>query len=211
MIAVIGAGGHGKVVAETLEVMNLGTDIVMFDDAYASKQKDERWPLIGQISDLRKYKSKLKFVVLAIGNNDFRMKLYSDLANDGYNLPTIIHPASIVSRYADVKAGTVILAGAVVNADAKIGTASIINTSSVVEHDCLIGDGCHLSPNSTIAGNCEIGSRSWVGMGAIIKQGLKIGQNVTIGAGAAVVNNVPADQVVVGVPAVPLKSGNKIC
>ncbi|MDE6550936.1 MAG: sugar O-acetyltransferase [Clostridia bacterium] len=47
----------------------------------------------------------------------------------------------------------------------------------------------------------NIGNRVWIGAHATILQGVSIGDNAIVGAGAVVTKDVPADAVVVGVPA----------
>jgi sugar O-acyltransferase (sialic acid O-acetyltransferase NeuD family) len=95
------------------------------------------------------------------------------------------------------------MANAVINPFVKIGEACIVNTASTIDHDCILQDAVHVSPGSNLGGGVEVGFQSWVGIGACVKQYLKIGSGATIGAGAAVVNDVPAHQTVVGIPARP--------
>ncbi|MEZ5482017.1 MAG: hypothetical protein R3E73_07485 [Porticoccaceae bacterium] len=106
-----------------------------------------------------------------------------------------------ISPSASIQDGCVVCALAVVNPDAIIGYACIINTGAIVEHDCVLNEGVHLSPNATLAGAAKVGSCSWIGVGAVTKQQIDIGSNAIVGAGAVVIDSVPDNVVVAGVPA----------
>jgi serine acetyltransferase len=51
-----------------------------------------------------------------------------------------------------------------------------------------------------------VGDRAFIGAGALILPGVSIGERSVIGAGAVVTRDVPAETVVAGNPAVPIKS-----
>jgi sugar O-acyltransferase (sialic acid O-acetyltransferase NeuD family) len=198
-IAVFGASGHGKVVAELAE--ESGYQVVFFDDAYPDKQKIEHWPVVGDFVDLLNSKENYKHAVVAIGNNQIRFNLSDKLLNSGFNLPVLIHPNAVVSRYAQIEDGTVVFANAVINAFSKISCYCIINTSAIVEHDCMLGDAVHLSPNVALAGGTKIDKLSWLGLGSVTRQLVRIGSNVIVGANATVVKDIPKNVTVVGTPA----------
>ena len=201
-IAIVGASGHGKVVAELAE--ESGYQVVFFDDAYPDKQKIEHWQIIGNFTELLNLKEDYKHAIVAIGNNQIRFNLSDELFNSGFNLPVLIHPSAVVSRYAQIDDGTVVFANAVINAFSKISRHCIINTSAIIEHDCMLGDAVHLSPNVALAGGTQIDKLSWLGVGSVTKQLVKIGSNVIVGANATVVKDIPADVTVVGTPAVQI-------
>jgi sugar O-acyltransferase (sialic acid O-acetyltransferase NeuD family) len=93
------------------------------------------------------------------------------------------------------------MAAAVVNPDAIIGNHCIINTGAIVEHDCKLEDYVHVAPNASLGGNVSIGEKSLIGIGATVIPNIKIGKNVSVGAGTLVLQDVPDNAVVVGVPA----------
>lgn len=201
MIAVIGAGGHGKVVAEILQLTFPHSEIVIFDDAYPLGSLKTHWPVLDTVTNLDSYKSRVEGVVVGIGNNKIRIELSKQLENKGYKLLTAIHPEASISRFAHVLSGSVVMAGAIINTDAVIGSSVIVNTGSIIEHDCVVDDGCHLSPNSTLAGGCKVGSMSWLGVGSSVKQLVQIGRSVVVGAGAVVIEDVSDNVTVAGIPA----------
>jgi sugar O-acyltransferase (sialic acid O-acetyltransferase NeuD family) len=199
-LAILGASGHGKVVADTAETVGW-SEIFFFDDAWPSCVANGIWPVIGTGKQLLERAKEFDGVVVAIGNNAIRLQKALALIQQGAKMATLIHPSAYVSRHAAVGAGSVIFAGAVVNAGASIGAGCILNTGSSVDHDCSLDDSVHISPGARLAGGVRVGQCSWVGIGACVKQMVEIGADVMVGAGAAVVTNVVDGATVVGVPA----------
>ena len=203
ILAIVGASGHGKVVADLAEV--LGYKVVFFDDAYPNKKSIEHWSVIGSFSDLLSAKGTHQEVIIAIGNNSIRNKFTDQLLLSGFSLPILIHPSAVVSKYAKISDGTVVFVNAVINAFAQIGVSCIINTGTVVEHDCVIGNCVHLSPNVALAGGTTVDDLSWLGIGSVTRQLIHIGENATIGANSTVITNISSHDTVVGSPAVSIK------
>lgn len=204
-IAILGASGHGKVLAELAE-LNGYERIEFYDDAWPVKCKLEHWSIIGDTNDLFANLSGYDACVVAIGNNAIRLSKLLLLRDKQAPLVSLIHPSATVSAYSQLGAGSVVMANAVVNPFAQLGVGCIVNTGSVVEHDCVLGDTVHLSPNSVLAGGCQLGECVWIGIGALTRQLVKIGANATIGAGAVVIQDIPNDCIAIGVPAKVVKS-----
>ncbi|MEL4427059.1 acetyltransferase [Shewanella indica] len=201
--AIFGAGGHGKVVAELAE-LNGCQEVVFFDDNWPKFKSVEHWPVIGCYNSLLSEAKNYLMTVIAIGDNRARLNIQNKLLLSGANFGLLVHPSAIVSRYASLGRGTVVMANAVVNPFATVGDACIINTSATVDHDSKLADGVHISPGANLAGAVFVGKRSWIGIGSQVKQRVEIGQDVTVGAGSTVINNIPDLQVVVGSPAKPI-------
>jgi sugar O-acyltransferase (sialic acid O-acetyltransferase NeuD family) len=202
-LALLGASGHGKVVADAALCAGWG-DVVFFDDAWPAVTMNGHWPVVGNSAALLARAHEFGGVIVSIGNAAVRFNKQLELQAAGARLATIIHPRACVSRFARIGMGSVVMAGAVVNADATIGNACIINTGSSVDHDCDLADGVHISPGAHLAGNVAIGANSWVGVGAAVRQGIRIGESAMVGAGAVVVKPVADRSTVVGNPAAPL-------
>ncbi|MBD3768417.1 MAG: acetyltransferase [Gammaproteobacteria bacterium] len=203
-LAILGASGHGKVVAEIAELN--GWDVVFFDDAFPSVNGLAHWPVIGTTEDLLNDLQRFDGCFVAIGNNRIRLDKQTMLTEKGATLPVLIHPLAVISRYANVQAGCVVMAGAVVNPFALVQQACIVNTASTIDHDCILAEGVHISPGANLAGGVSVGACSWIGIGASVKQCVQIGANVVVGAGAAVVSDIADNLTVVGVPARALDS-----
>lgn len=199
-LAVFGASGHGKVVADAAEKCGWKT-IVFFDDAWPTLESNGPWEVCGDTDTLLANLTAFDGIIVSIGNNTTRSRKQIQLMDNGANIVSVIHPSAIVSTYATVGEGTVIFANAVVNASAKVGVGVIINTGSVVEHDCAMGDFSHISPNAVLSGGVIAGKRSWIGAGASVRQMVQIGDAAIVGMGAVVIKNVPAGATVIGSPA----------
>lgn len=207
-LAILGASGHGKVVADTAE--RCGWQIVeFFDDAWPQTTRNGVWNVVGDTASLKDASHTYDGVLVAIGNNRIRHRKLLDLQQVGARLCTLIDPGATVSRYAVLEAGTVVFAGVVVNAHARIGLGAILNTGCSVDHDCVLGAAVHISPGARLAGGVRVGDLSWVGIGASVRQLVEIGRQATVGAGSAVVSDIADSLTVAGVPAriLPEKSG----
>ncbi|WP_313477102.1 acetyltransferase [Stutzerimonas kunmingensis] len=203
-LALLGASGHGKVIADTAECCGW-QEIEFFDDAWPARQTNGYWPVVGDTTVLLSSLGRFDGVLVAIGNNRIRQAKLLQLQAIGAHVVSLIHPSATFSRYARLGVGSVVFAGAVINADTQIGQGTILNTGCSVDHDCVLGNAVHISPGARLAGGVEIGDLSWVGIGASVRQLILIGSGVMVGAGAAVVADVADGQTVVGVPACSLR------
>lgn len=198
-IAILGASGHGKVVAEIAELCGF-QKIVFFDDVKIDVIF-ESWEIHGNTKNLISKLSVFDACFVAIGDNKIRMEKINLLLSNNANIISLIHPFASVSKYSKIQKGSVVMAGAVINPFASIGIACIINTNATVEHDCLIGDGVHISPNAAIAGGVSIGNQTWIGIGSSVKQNIIIGHNILLGVGSVVLDDLPDGVTAFGVPA----------
>ncbi|MEZ9820010.1 acetyltransferase [Shewanella sp. 10N.286.45.A1] len=201
-IAILGASGHGKVLAEIAE-LNGYDKVVFFDDNWPKKSQLEHWSIVGNSQDLIQTSADFSACIVAIGDNKIRLNKLKELSVVNAPLVSLIHPSAIISPYSSIGLGSAVMANAVVNTASTIGQGAIINTACSIDHDCVISEGVHVSPGAHLAGGIRIGKLSWIGIGSSIKQGVTIGHNVIVGAGAAVVSNINNNTTVVGVPAKP--------
>ncbi len=201
-IAIIGQGGHSKVITDLISLHNDHSIVGYFDDKHIDLTvKDNTYfGSILMVKEIKKLIKDLK-IIIAIGNNKIRKTIIErlDLPNESYL--SIIHPSAIISPSAKIGTGTVVMAKSVIQADAVIGRHSIINTNSVIEHDNRIGDFVHVSPNVTLTGSVQVEHGVHIGAGATVIPNTNIGEWSIIGAGASVINNIPPFCTAVGVPA----------
>lgn len=199
-LALLGASGHGKVVAEV--ALTEGWDeVVFFDDAWPVLSQNGPWPVVGNSLALVARLHEFQGVIVSIGDCVVRWSKHLELREVGAPMVTVIHPGATISRYASLGGGSVVMAGAVVNIDSHIGEAVIVNTGATVDHDCDLADGVHICPGAHLSGNVKVGHCTMVGVGVAIKQGVVIGDQAIIGAGAVLVRNVDDCVVVAGNPA----------
>ncbi|MFH1345541.1 MAG: acetyltransferase [Pseudomonadota bacterium] len=199
-VAILGAAGHGKVVADAAMAMH-GTTVAGFldDDPALTGTMVMGLPVLGTIPLWQDF--AVDAVVVAIGDNRRRREVVIRERARNAALATIVHPAAVVSRHARVGPGTAVLAGAIINADADVGENVIINTGAIVEHDCVIESHVHIAPGSCLAGGVRVGEGSFLGIGCRILPGRSIGRWCIVGAGAVVIRDVEDHSTVAGVPA----------
>jgi sugar O-acyltransferase (sialic acid O-acetyltransferase NeuD family) len=197
IVAVLGGGGHAKVVIATLRAAGFVPAVVLDDDASTWGGKVLGIPVVGPIAALADHGADA--AVIAVGSNAARAAVAAMLG--GVALATVVHPAATVDSSARLGPGTVVFAGAVIQPDAVIGSHVIVNTSATIDHDCLVEDFVHLAPGVHLAGNVRVDRRAFVGVGGVVIPGRHIGTDAVVGAGAVVVRDVPAGATFAGVPA----------
>ncbi|WP_019908918.1 acetyltransferase [Paenibacillus sp. HW567] len=199
-LLILGAGGHGKVVAETA-MLTRQWDRIAFLDNNNNLNNLMGIPIIGCFETYVDHVKSYSHAIVALGNNITRLIWMAKLEKAGFEIPVIIHPSSIISRFCEIESGSVVLAGVVVNANTSIANGCILNTSSTIDHDCIIGKGVHISPGVNVAGTVSIKDFSWLGIGSKIANNVTIGSSVIVAAGAVVISDIPDNVMVAGVPA----------
>ncbi|WP_312458507.1 acetyltransferase [Proteiniclasticum sp.] len=197
-LIIIGASGHGKVVADIAIKMNKWQSITFLDDDQAIKIS-MGLEVIGKTADAFTYKDEADFFV-AIGSNATREKIQEKLIKEGLNVVSLIHPSVVIGTDVEIGIGSVVMAGVVINSSTRIGKGCIINTSSSIDHDNVIEDYVHISPGVMTAGSVEIGKSSWLGIGSIVSNNVNICSCCKLGAGAVVVKDITEPGTYVGVP-----------
>lgn len=197
-LIIIGAGGHGRVIADIAQKLGMYKTISFLDDGNAKETMG--LPIIGKTSNVEKYIDTADIFV-AIGNSKVRSDFIEQLLAMGAKVPTLIHPSAIIGACVEIGAGTAIMAGAVINPCSKLGKGVILNTCSSIDHDCIIGDYCHIAVGVHIAGTVSLGDKVWLGAGATIKNNVSVCKDCIIGAGAVVVKDITETGIYIGVPA----------
>lgn len=193
-LVIIGASGHGKVVADIAR-NNGYTEIVFLDDNQELTQCGG-YPVAGKTRDFKEYDCD---IIVAIGNAKIRGEFQKQIRQE--QLPVLIHPNAYVAENVKIGKGTVVAAGVIINPGAEIGEGCIINTGSSVDHDCVISDYVHISVGAHVAGTVKIGDRTWIGAGATVSNNLNICGDCMVGAGAVVIRDIREPGTYIGVPA----------
>ena len=198
-LLIVGASGHGRVIADIALKMNRWKSIKFLDDDENIKSS-MGIEVIGKSVDAFKYINDWNIFV-AIGSNSVRQKIQEKLEAEGASIPVLIHPDAIIGEQVEIGDGTAVMAGAIINCCTRIGKGCIINTGATVDHDNLIEDYVHISPGVHIAGTVKIGKGTWLGVGSIVSNNVNITSGCIIGAGAVVVKDITEPGTYIGVPA----------
>ncbi len=198
-LIIIGASGHGKVIADIAMKMNLWDRFFFLDDNEDLKNS-LGINVIGKVSDAEKYINGYDFFV-AIGSNASREKVQNRMIEAGAFIATLIHPDSVIGQQVEIGKGTAVMAGVVINCCTQIGQGCIINTGATIDHDNKIGDFVHISPGVNTAGTVAIGEKTWLGIGTKVSNNITITKECIFGAGAVVIEDITKPGTYVGVPA----------
>ncbi len=193
-VIIIGASGHGKVIADIIEKSS--DRVFGFLDDADNLTTVFGYPVMGKVSDCEKYKNK--YFIIAIGNNEIRRRISATYKELKYY--TAIHPTAVLSKDIKLGCGTAVMANAVVNASAVIGNHCIINTGAIIEHDNILEDYVHISPKAALGGTVRVGKNTHIGIGATVRNNINICDDCIIGAGAVVVKDIVNSGTYVGVP-----------
>lgn len=198
-LKIVGCGGHCKVVLDALSLYEHSLNISLCESNKDFLGKELFGIMVDSTMDsLIDFSG---FVHLAIGNNQARQHIIKSL-NSKISLLTIIHPAAIIAKSAQVAPGSFVAAKAILAPDSQIGQGCIINHGAVVDHEVKVGDCSHIAPNSTLGGQVTVGNGVLIGAGAVVLPGVTIGDGAIVAAGAVVLRDVKEYSTVKGVPAV---------
>lgn len=198
-LIIVGAGGHGKVIADNA-LKNGYKNICFVDDNATGDMMG--CPIIGTSREIEQLNDGETDFIIGIGNNELRRTIAETYL---VNWVSIVHPSAQIAFNAEIGKGTVVMANAVINICTKIGKHCIINTNAVIEHDNVIEDYVHISPSVTLGGTVHIGEQTHMGIGATVINNTDICENCIIGAGAVVVKKIEQSGTYVGVPARMIK------
>lgn len=173
-LVIVGAGGHGRVVAEAASLS--GQEVVGFVDKKADGLPPaiDGIPILGDDSWLANSSSMSLGFTIGLGAprvSQARRELFDMACTLGLTPQTVIHPSSVISPKADIEAGVQILANSVIQRDSHISSNSIINSSATVEHDCHVSRDCHIAPGAILLGGVSVGASSVIGAGSVVLPG----------------------------------------
>ena len=174
-----GASGHAKVIIDILKANGVEVEGLIDDNPKVNELLG--YPVFHE-------KKEISPLIISIGDNKIRRTISRQL-DAGFG--TAVHPSAVVSPYAAVGEGTVVMQGVILQSCTRIGRHCIINTGASVDHECVVEDYVHLSPHTTLCGNVHIGEGTWVGAGTTVLPGVRIGKWSVIGAGSVVAKDIP--------------------
>ncbi len=203
-IAIIGAGGFGREVAQIIHEINsihfTWNLIGFYDD---QKKKDlvfNQFPVLGNLQD--GLNSQCKNFIIAIADVYVSKNISDDFLSRGKNFPNIKHPSANVSySFNTFGHGNIFSHGFHMTTNICIGSFNLFNTRVCLGHDVSIGSHNIFLPNVQISGNVKIGDQNFFGMNSSVIEKKTIGYRNKIGGHSFVVTNLESDTSVFGIPA----------
>lgn len=186
-IFVIGSGGHAEACIDVIEKQKKFQVIGLID--IKKKKLFGKYKVISNLDNLEKLKKRTKFVHIGIGqikSPKLRIRIYKKFLKLGFKFPTIISPFAIISKYAKIGDGSIIMHGSHIGPNVKIGSNCIINNFANIEHGCSIDDNCHISTAAIVNGKVRIKEGSFIGSRSVLKESITLSKNSFIKMGSII-------------------------
>ena len=209
-IVIIGAGGHGREVADIARHqgrVNNAIEVLGFvdDNRDLHGQSLDGSPVLGDWSWFESAGHKDVAVVCAVGSPQICRRLVERANALGLSFASVVSPLAHISSFARLGQGVTIFPDVIINTGAFIDSYSILNVAATVSHDAIVGCYSNINPGAHLAGNVTIGEGCYIGMGASVIQGRTVGAWSVVGAGSVVIRDLPNGVTAVGVPAEIIK------
>lgn len=182
-LLLVGAGGLGRV---TVEHATRTFDCAFVDDGYPVGTEICGVPVVGAIQDLTQLRNEYSHLVVTIGDNRLRERIYWQAQALGFAFPNVVAISAYVSPFAQLGWGCILLNNAVVQNGAQIGNGVVINAGVEAHHDCTIGDFALVYTNSVVRTGAKIGERAKIGSTATVGNFVQVPEDAVIPDGAAI-------------------------
>ena len=159
-LLIVGAGGHGKVVAEVAQ--DCGYEQIAFLD-------DNSPEAIGTVAEMEKFTEQCYDAFVGIGNNQLRANILKRLKNARYHIPVLIHPTAYISKTAEIHPGTVVEPKAIVNTSAVIEEGCIISVGAIVDHDTKLEQCVHVNAGAIVKAGATVKAYRKLEAGEVIQ------------------------------------------
>jgi len=200
---IIGAGGHARVVYEIFQYdFNINVEAFIDNTVRGSGEEIMGVPVDGPHSVVEDYiEDGVQGVIIAVGDNDIRRGHFGTFVDMGLTPVNAVHKYAHISPSAVLNRGIMIQSSAEVMTNVEVGNNAIVNTGAIIEHETVVGDHVHIGPGTTVAGRVDVGDGAFIGMGCDVKENLTVGERAVVAAGSVVLEDVPPNSMVAGLPA----------
>lgn len=143
-----------------------------------------------------------------IGFTGFKMLKLVQYLNQNFGIKFIplIHPSAIIAPNAHISAGSIIQAGVIIASGVQLKEHTFINKGVKIDSNTTIGSFASLAPGSVVGQNTLIETGVVLGIGSVILNELVVHEYSMVAAGATVVDDVPSNTLVAGIPAIIKKT-----
>lgn len=209
-LIIVGAGGLGLEALWVARAMNAAEtaswEILGFADDRPERVGGEHYgvPIVSTSSDIAQRFGRDVHLHLAIGNNQERARLAEAGAEQGLAAATLVHPRAETAQGVLLGEGSYVGPFATLAPQCVVGSHVIVNIRAVVGHEARVGDFAQIGPGAVLTGGCVLGDGVFVGSNASLYPGRRMDNFSTAGSNSFIVNDVPAKETVMGVPARPV-------
>lgn len=201
----LGVGHNTPVLIELAEACGYKVIGLYHYNDSRTGEYDHGFEILGSFDDLfcKDSLCDMNFL-LTMGDSKIRAGLSEKILKKGGNVPTIIHPTAVISRFAKVSdVGVYIFPYVIVETDVILNQNITLLTGSIISHNSSIGKNCFIAAGVIVGAYTDIDEYVFVGQGALTISGkvAKIGKNAFIAARALVTKDVPENVLVKGNPA----------
>ncbi|MFQ7110035.1 MAG: acetyltransferase [Anaerovoracaceae bacterium] len=204
-LVIIGAGGFGREVADTVKRINDENskyNLIGFidDDESVVGNEINGIEVLGNTEFLKRKINNDVRAAIAIASSDIKKYVASLLK--GYVVwENIIDPTVIISESNIMGVGNIIQPFVVINANSKIGNHCTINYGCGLGHDVILDDYVSLMPMCNVTGNVHLNESVYLGADVCIIPSVNIEKESIVGAGTTVIKDIVETGTYVGNPA----------
>lgn len=207
-IYVLGIGGSSPLFVDLAEACGYAVKGFFHYNNSRTGAIDHGFLIMGSFEDLYKMDLQGKNFILSMGDMAIRKQISEKLLSLGANIPTLIHPTAIVSRFADISSvGVLIGAGCIIQNDDIICSHVVIRDQALICHQTTIEEYCFVGPKSLVGAHVTLRTMAFIGQSATLISGKvpEVGENTIVGAGSLVTKSLPSNCVAIGNPAKVIK------